>query len=99
MKPIEFYGTVAKAQTMVDGGLRVWLDLPETAIMQFAELVACKQHGQVLDFVVTAHPEKQGKTGGQRRNVEIGTKRKPKWATEKEPRDDGDPREEGIADA
>jgi hypothetical protein len=55
MDPIKFYGTVAKAQTMVDGGLRIWLDLPETAIMQFAELIACKQHEQVLDFEVTAH--------------------------------------------
>lgn len=54
---IEFYATVDKVQTMADGSFRVYLGLPETAIVQVAELMACHVHAQVLDFTVTAHGE------------------------------------------
>lgn len=40
---IKFVAVVAKVQTMVDGGIRVVLDLPETAIKQAAELMECKR--------------------------------------------------------
>jgi len=36
---------------MADGGLRVVLDLPETAIQQAGELMQVKQGGAVLEVV------------------------------------------------
>jgi len=35
---------------MADGGLRVVLDLPETAIKQAGELMQVKQNGAILDI-------------------------------------------------
>jgi hypothetical protein len=46
--PIVFEAVVAKVQTMVDGGIRVSFDLPETAIPQVAELMECKRSGIAL---------------------------------------------------
>lgn len=40
--------TVEKVQTMVDGALRVTLDMSEDAIMQMAQFVECKRVGAVL---------------------------------------------------
>lgn len=51
---ITFMCAVQKVQTLVDHGVRVTLDLPETAIMQAAMLMECKRMGVVLD--VTALP-------------------------------------------
>lgn len=51
VKPITFYATVTKVQTLADGGLRLTLDLGEDAIMPAAELMACKRAGVVLDVV------------------------------------------------
>lgn len=42
-EPIKFNAIVYKVQTLVDGGLRVTLDLPETAITQAALLMECKR--------------------------------------------------------
>lgn len=47
---INFWATVARVQTLADGGLRVTLDLPEDAIMQVAQLMECKRVGMVLNF-------------------------------------------------
>ena len=52
-KPIVFQATVAKVQTMVDGGLRVAFDLPETAIAQVGQLMECKRKGVALNVRVT----------------------------------------------
>ena len=46
--PITFTAAVSKGYTLVDGGLRVTFDLPETAIMQFAEMIECKRLGMAL---------------------------------------------------
>ena len=51
---IEFPATVARVQTMVDGGLRITLDLPETAIPQAAMLMQCKVDGIPLILTVKA---------------------------------------------
>ena len=51
---IVFTAAVAKIQTMVDGGIRVTLDLPEGAIMQMAALAECHRAGAMLE--VTAVP-------------------------------------------
>lgn len=49
MDPIRFWATVARVQTLADSGIRVTLDLPESAISAMADLVAAKVAGQVLD--------------------------------------------------
>ena len=48
---IRFIATVARVQTMADGGLRFTFDVPETAIMQAAQLMECKRFGAVLSIV------------------------------------------------
>jgi len=49
VEPIRFVAVVQKVQTLADGGLRVTLDLPESAIMQAAELMVCKREAVVLE--------------------------------------------------
>ena len=51
---IKFHATVEKVQTLVDGGIRVTLDLPEDAIAQAASLMACKADGIALTVEVKA---------------------------------------------
>jgi hypothetical protein len=51
---IEFKATVEKVQTLVDGGIRVTLDLPEDAIAQAASLMTCKREGIPLKVEVKA---------------------------------------------
>jgi hypothetical protein len=46
---ITFPAVVYKVQTLVDSGVRVTLDLPETAIMQMAQLAECQRQGVTLD--------------------------------------------------
>ena len=45
---------------MADGGLRVYLDLPEDAIIAAAEMMAYKRHGTVVDVEMTARAESEG---------------------------------------
>ena len=47
-EPVRFWAVLAKVQTLADGGIRVTLDLPESAIMQAAELMVYKREGMVL---------------------------------------------------
>ena len=47
-KRIEFIAEVAKVQTLVDGGIRLTLDMPESAREHMAELARCQQEGVVL---------------------------------------------------
>ena len=51
MSETAFWAVVGKVQTMSDGGIRVYLDLPESAILQAAELMAYKRECVVLDVV------------------------------------------------
>jgi hypothetical protein len=55
---IRFIAEVYKVQTLVDGGVRVTLDLPETAIPQMAMLAECQRDGIPLVFVATVEEEK-----------------------------------------
>ena len=48
---IEFIAAVYKVQTLIDGGLRLTLDLPETAIPQAAMLMECKREEIPLKFI------------------------------------------------
>jgi len=45
MTDITFPAQVIKVQTLADGGLRLTLDLPETAIFAAAQLMECKRIG------------------------------------------------------
>lgn len=56
-KPIELDATVYKVQTLVDGGIRITLDLPETAIEAAAKLMACQTAGAVLQISATVKRE------------------------------------------
>lgn len=47
---ITFTAAVYKVQTLVDGGIRLTLDLPETAIPQAAMLMECKRDEIPLRF-------------------------------------------------
>ena len=53
-EPICFVATVEKVQTMANTNqVRVWLDLPETALYEMARLAECKVRSQVLNVVAT----------------------------------------------
>jgi hypothetical protein len=52
MTPIVFKAAVYKVQTLVDGGLRITLDLPETAIIQAAQLMECKREEKALTITI-----------------------------------------------
>jgi hypothetical protein len=75
---IIFHATVYKVQTLTDGGVRVALDLPETAIMQMAQLAECQRFGVVLDVTCKTGVEQEN---GKARNVAAGAKRKSEWKT------------------
>lgn len=51
---IVFVASVASIKTLVDGGIRVTLDLPEDAIAQAAALMACRCDGIPLKVEVMA---------------------------------------------
>lgn len=52
---VTFMAQVARVQTLADGGLRITLDLPESAIEQAACLMAFKRFGVVGE--VTYKPQ------------------------------------------
>ena len=49
---IIFDAIVARVQTLADGGIRITLDLPETAIAQAAALMECKRQEVPLRVTV-----------------------------------------------
>ena len=51
---IKFPAAVYKVQTLVDSGIRITLDLPETCIPQMAMLAECKREGIPLVFEAKA---------------------------------------------
>ena len=52
-EPITFPAQVARIQTLADGGIRVYFDLPETAILAAAQLMECKRLGVAGDVTYT----------------------------------------------
>ena len=54
---IRFEAIVYKVQTLADGGVRVTLDLPETAIPQMAMLAETKRDGIPLVFTAKVKPD------------------------------------------
>jgi hypothetical protein len=71
---IQFDATVQKVQTLVDYGLRVTLDLPETAIIAAAQLMALKREGAVLH--VTVETDKQSVSTGKEDGIQERRERK-----------------------
>jgi hypothetical protein len=72
---IEFDAVVYKVQTLVDQGLRVTLDLPETALIAAAQLMATKREGMILHIV--CNPEKQVTSiGNENGTISARTERK-----------------------
>lgn len=51
---IKFDAVVYKVQTLSDGGIRLTLDMPETAIPQMAMLAETKRQGVPLSFEASA---------------------------------------------
>jgi len=47
--PIKFKATIAKVQTLADGGIRLTLDLPETAILQAAQLMEVRRQIAIVE--------------------------------------------------
>jgi len=73
---VKFDATVQKVQTLVDYGLRVTLDLPESAIVAAAQLMALKREGAILH--VSIFPDKQVTTEGK--DYEHGAiQARPEW--------------------
>jgi hypothetical protein len=54
---IVFNAIVYKLQTLADGGIRLTLDLPETAIPQMAMLAETKREGIPLEFTAKVRVE------------------------------------------
>ena len=65
MNAIVFDGAVSQIRTLVDGGIRLQLDLPEDAIPQMAMLAECKRQSIYLSFTAT-EPGSREKAGNDR---------------------------------
>ena len=62
MDSTKFWAIVGKVQTMADGGIRLYLDLPEDAIMQAAELMTYKHEAVVLDVTCTPRAQEENES-------------------------------------
>jgi hypothetical protein len=67
---IQFGATIYKVQTLVDGGIRVTLDLPETAIAQATKLMQARQAGAVLEVAAVAIEPEVKKDYDRKRNLQ-----------------------------
>jgi hypothetical protein len=59
MDPIRFVAAVQKVQTLVDGGIRVTLDLPESAVLTMAELAAIHVHGVSVKVEISPEDDRE----------------------------------------
>ncbi len=68
MSEIVFTAAVYKVQTLIDGGVRVTLDLPEDAIPQMAMLAEARREGIPLVFRagIEGEPQLRRETGNDR---------------------------------
>ena len=53
-EPLHFTASVSQVKTLADGGIRIALDLSETAIDIAAAMMQAKQAGAVLECAVIA---------------------------------------------
>ena len=81
MAEIVFQATVYKVQTLIDGGLRITLDLPETAVPVAAMLMEIKREGIPLIIEARANTDiltkldNETKTGTEKRTSRVGRRR------------------------
>lgn len=61
MDAIVFDAIVYKVSTLADGGLRITLDLPESAIPEAARLMECKRNETALRVAIAEQDEDQAK--------------------------------------
>jgi hypothetical protein len=83
MESVIFSAQVYKVQTLVDGGVRVTLDLPETAVMQMAQLAECQRFGVALSIVAMPIEENDLINKGNR-NATKGQNKQSQWTPAKE---------------
>lgn len=76
---ITFPAIVYKVQTLIDNGVRVTLDLPESCIMQMAQLAECKRAGIALEFTAIPDIQETIRNDKQTNSMEAGAKRKSEW--------------------
>ena len=57
MESIKGVAEVVKVQTLVDNGIRLTIDLPETAIYQAAALMELKREGVAINYLFTPRME------------------------------------------
>ena len=69
MDAIRFQAQIYKVQTLVDGGLRLTLDLGEQDLKAAVDMMECKKRGALVEFA--AVPVKQE---GNRENGKISTR-------------------------
>jgi len=60
---IKFLASVARVQTMADGGLRFTFDVGEMETLAAVQLMECKRLGAVLEISVIAKVEDERDTG------------------------------------
>lgn len=58
MATIEVVGQVYKVQTLVDGGIRLTLDLPESAVAVMGELAKLQINGIVVNVKLVPQKDK-----------------------------------------
>ena len=64
---ITFTAQVAKIQTMIDGGIRVTLDLPGSAIGTVMALMQCREPGVLLEIAAVPVRDKDDVRGSARK--------------------------------
>jgi len=65
---IRFIAQVYKVQTLVDGGIRITLDLPETAIEAATQLMKAKQGCALVEVAAVAVVKQQDNNAIQTRS-------------------------------
>ena len=63
--------TIAKVQTMADGGKRVYLDFPEDSALLMAQLMECQRLGVYLDVTFEAHEAESDGQPTESRKIHI----------------------------
>lgn len=78
---ITFDATIQKVQTLVDFGIRVTLDLPDSAIIAAAQLMTIKRENGILHIVATADIQPRSEEKLERATLPARTERKSSRAT------------------
>lgn len=67
---IQFSAQVAKVTTLADGGIRITLDLPETAIDTATKMMQVRQAGAILEIAAIPLKAKRGRKTEINRDTE-----------------------------